>query len=56
VRDRLHKSPKETSRNRKLLAERTGRVQLPYLVDPNTGTEMYESAAILRYLEETYAA
>jgi glutathione S-transferase len=56
VRDKLHKSPKETSRNRKLLAERTGRVQLPYLIDPNTGTEMYESAAILRYLEETYAA
>jgi glutathione S-transferase len=56
VRDSLHKSPKETSRNRKLLAERTGRVQLPYLIDPNTGTEMYESAAILRYLDATYAA
>lgn len=56
VRDRIHKSPKETGRNRKILAERTGRVQLPYLVDPNTGTEMYESAEILRYLEETYAA
>jgi glutathione S-transferase len=56
VRDKLHKAPKDTGRNRKVLAERTGRVQLPYLVDPNTGKEMYESADILRYLEETYAA
>ena len=56
VRDKLHKSPKDTGRNRKVLAERTGRVQLPYLIDPNTGAEMYESAAILRYLEDTYAA
>jgi glutathione S-transferase len=56
VRDRLHKSPKDTGRNRKVLAERTGQVQLPYLIDPNTGTEMYESADIIRYLEETYGA
>ncbi len=56
VRDQLHKSAKDTTRNRKLLADRTGHVQLPYLVDPNTGKEMFESAAILQYLEETYAA
>jgi glutathione S-transferase len=56
VRDRLHRSPKDTGRNRKVLAERTGRVQLPYLIDPNTGTEMYESADIIRYLEQTYGA
>lgn len=56
VRDRVHKSPKDTGRNRKVLAGRTGRVQLPYLVDPNTGTEMYESADIIRYLEATYGA
>ena len=56
VRDRLHKSPKDTSRNRKVLFERTGQVQVPYLMDPNTGTEMFESANILRYLEETYGA
>ena len=41
-------------RNRKLLLERAGRVQLPYLVDPNTGAAMFESAAINRYLLETY--
>ena len=36
------------------LLQRAGRVQLPYLVDPNTGTEMFESAAIRRYLLDTY--
>lgn len=56
VRDRLHRSPKDTGRNRKVLAERTGRVQVPFLIDPNTGTEMYESADIIRYLEQTYGA
>ena len=25
-------------------------------VDPNTGTELFESADIVRYLEETYVA
>ena len=56
VRDKLHHSEKGTTRNRKVLAARTGQVQLPYLIDPNTGKEMYESAAILSYLEETYGA
>lgn len=54
-RDKLFKGPKDTSRNRKLLLERTGQVQVPYLIDPNTGTEMYESAAIVKYLDRTYA-
>ncbi len=43
-------------RNRLVLKQRTGRVQLPYLIDPNTGTEMYESRDIMDYLLETYAA
>lgn len=55
-RDKLFKGPKDTGRNRKALAERTGQVQVPYLVDPNTGTAMFESADILRYLEKTYGA
>lgn len=55
-RDKLFKGPKDTGRNRKVLAERTGRVQVPYLIDPNTGTEMYESADIIAYLEKTYGA
>jgi len=29
---------------------------VPYLVDPNTGREMFESADIKLYLNETYGA
>lgn len=54
VRDKWHKAPLGTGRNRKVLEARTGRVQVPYLIDPNTGTEMYESAAIIDYLNTTY--
>lgn len=32
-----------------------GKVQVPFLIDPNTGVEMFESADILDYLETTYA-
>lgn len=42
-------------RNRTRLLERAGRVQVPYLIDPNTGVEMFESEAIRGYLTETYA-
>jgi glutathione S-transferase len=41
-------------RNRIELLARAGKVQLPYLVDPNTGTAMFESAAIREYLLDTY--
>ncbi|MGH8491994.1 MAG: glutathione S-transferase N-terminal domain-containing protein [Moraxellaceae bacterium] len=34
---------------------RTGHMQVPYLEDPNTGTQLLESAAIIDYLEQTYA-
>jgi len=44
-----------TSANRIRMQELTGRFQVPYLIDPNTGTAMYESSDILRYLEQTYA-
>ncbi len=30
-------------------------MMVPYLVDPNTGTEMFESADIVAYLDRTYA-
>lgn len=43
-------------RNRKVLLARAGRVQVPYLVDPNTGAEMFESTAIRDYLLATYGA
>jgi glutathione S-transferase len=35
--------------------KRSGKMMVPYLADPNTGTEMFESADIVRYLEKTYA-
>jgi glutathione S-transferase len=37
------------------LIQRTGKAfQVPFLVDPNTGMEMFESAAIVDYLEQVY--
>jgi hypothetical protein len=36
--------------------ERSGRMLVPWLSDPNTGREMLESADIVRYLHETHAA
>jgi len=43
-------------RNRRALLERAGKVQVPYLIDPNTGASMFESADIRAYLLETYSA
>ena len=42
--------------SRRKLQERGGRMQVPYLIDPNTTTAMYESADIQRYLRSTYGA
>lgn len=44
------------SPSREAFVARSGKMQVPYLVDPNTGEEMFESDAIVRYLEETYCA
>jgi glutathione S-transferase len=43
------------SPSRDAFVERSGKMMVPYLVDPNTGTEMFESADIVRYLDRTYA-
>jgi len=40
---------------REAMRARTGRVQVPYLEDPNTGAAMFESRDIVRYLMTTYA-
>lgn len=34
--------------------EQHGNVQVPYLIDPNTQTELFESADIIQYLKSTY--
>jgi glutathione S-transferase len=44
------------SRHREELARRGGKVQVPYLADPNTGTELYESDDIIRYLNRVYGS
>ena len=46
--------PKGGHRYRDEVVRRGGKAQFPYLVDPNTGTEMYESADIIKYLFATY--
>lgn len=46
--------PKQGERFRPELLERAGTAQFPYLVDPNTGIEMYESLEIVAYLFKTY--
>jgi glutathione S-transferase len=36
--------------------QRSGRMQVPWLFDPNTGAQLFESAAIEQYLLTTYGA
>lgn len=43
------------SPKREGFVELAGKMQVPYLIDPNTDTAMYESADIIAYLERTYA-
>ena len=43
------------SPSRAAFVERSGRMMVPYLVDPNSGTAMFESADIVAYLDRTYA-
>ena len=45
----------QKSPGRAAFVARSGKMMVPYLVDPNEGREMFESADIVRYLEETYA-
>ena len=50
----LHNVAKGSAK-RDAFAARSGKMMVPYLVDPNTGVAMFESADIVRYLRETYA-
>jgi glutathione S-transferase len=42
------------SPSRPAFVMRSGRMQVPFLVDPNVGIEMFESAHIVRHLEARY--
>ncbi len=51
----LRYEPRPSTEARRELARRAGRLQVPYLEDPNTGAALLESDAIRRYLDQTYA-
>jgi len=50
----IYPCPKGGTRFRPRVAELGGQMQVPFLVDPNSGRQLYESADIVRYLFETY--
>mgnify|MGYP001583934217 FL=1 len=62
LRDRLFPGLTTAGRNRIALEQRTGKIQFPYLIDPNVRTPdggptvMFESSEIMDYLERTYGA
>lgn len=49
----LHNVAKGSAK-RDAFVQRSGKMQVPYLVDPNTGVAMFESGEIVRYLQRTY--
>lgn len=49
----LHTMGKRSSK-RPDFRNRLGKLQFPYLEDPNTGAGMFESAHIVEYLQQTY--
>ena len=51
----LRTTPSGSARWREVKA-RAGKAMVPYLVDPDNGVEMHESADIKRYLYETWGA
>jgi glutathione S-transferase len=50
----LHNVARGSARREAFMA-RSGRMQVPYLVDPNRSVAMFESAEIIEYLQTTYA-
>jgi glutaredoxin len=54
LRDALKLASAPETVNRLALQQRAGRISIPYLIDPNTGIEMAESARIIDYLDQTY--
>ncbi len=42
--------------NRRKFLQRTGIIIMPYIIDPNTGVEMYQSKDVIEYLRKTYGA
>lgn len=51
----IYPCPKGGKRFRPQVIKMGGKAQFPFLVDPNTGRQLYESLDIIAYLYETYA-
>lgn len=49
----LHNVAKDSPRRAEFIAL-SGKMQVPYLYDPDTGARLFESLAIERYLEATW--
>jgi glutathione S-transferase len=50
----IYPCPKQGERYRIDVLEKGGKTQFPFLIDANTGVQMYESLSIIKYLFETY--
>ncbi|MGI9295783.1 MAG: glutathione S-transferase N-terminal domain-containing protein, partial [Pseudomonadales bacterium] len=50
----IYPCPKNGQRFRPRAVELGGKALFPFLVDPNTGVQMYESLDVVAYLYETY--
>src|SRR3569623_297606 len=50
----VYPCPKGGKRFRPTVKKLGGKQQYPFMVDPNTGTSLYESYDIIRYLNQTY--
>jgi len=54
IREKFFPDAPVEGRNRKEMKAATGKMQVPYLIDPNTETALFESADIEAYLRRTY--
>ena len=52
---KLHNVAKGSAKREAFVA-RSGKMMVPYLIDPNEHVEMFESADIVRHLQRTYGA
>jgi glutathione S-transferase len=50
----IYPCPKDGQRYRSEVMKRGGKQQFPFMIDPNTGVEMYESIDIIEYFYKTY--
>nr|GMD24563.1 uncharacterized protein LOC109171805 [Ipomoea batatas] len=50
----VYPCPKGSTKHREIVRKFGGKEQFPFLIDPNTGTSIYESGDIVKYLFQTY--